>query len=81
MRERSEAANAAIDDIVDAVRIHIELANEEGFETYGATPPGNPWARAYAQDMEMLLDTIEAVRRDLSKLDHPATVSKVLRPA
>ncbi len=51
-----------------AVRDAIERAKAEGFETDGAVPPGDPWARAYALDMELLLLMVEVLGEERDAL-------------
>ena len=43
----------------ELIRGEIARARAEGFEASAASPPGNPWARAYARDMAMVLDRLE----------------------
>lgn len=47
------------DHVVRVLREEIERAKSEGFEASAAEPPGNPWARAYARVMEMVLKMLE----------------------
>ena len=65
-------------ELVVALRANIERAKAEGFETDGAVPPGDAWARAYALDMAMLLDSVEdVVGRDFTVTEDIGSLSEL----